>query len=249
MMIELALTILQPANDSAFNDGDAMVTLQGELSGDGSGLFFKWFSSLNSAASAGHPELNSADHSAAILDWSTPLMEFGSHVITLAAADQDAIDLASIKAISRSAMTGGAPPAAPAPCVIHRLKAEIRTPAADGQNLSRASSTLEVRAPLRMAKEDPENPGVWVRDNDYLQINGIAMKFHLAPQGPADPAHTAEIPLDMRTMPFFRTDDETWLRHSGALPGNVQNGNYVLSLIVSTGNKTATTTRNVVLIN
>lgn len=248
MMSALSLTILEPSHGSAFNDSDATVSLQGELDGNSSSLFFKWFSSLNSAASAEQPELN-ADHSATILNWSAPLMEFGSHVVTLAAADREAFDLASIKAISRSAMAGGAPPAAPAPCVIHRLNAQIRTPAADGQNLSRASSTLEVLAPLRLAREDPANSGVWVRDNDYLQINGIAMTLRLAPQGPADPVHTAEIPLDMATTPFFHADDKPWLRYSDVLPGNVQNGNYVLGLIVSAGNKTATATRNVVLIN
>lgn len=249
-MSELALTILKPGHDNAFNESNATVSLQGTLDGNSSGLFFKWFSSLNSNADQNNPELNSHDHSSAILNWSAPLMEFGTHIITLAATDQEGINQVSTEAVTRSAMAGGAPPAAPAPCVIHRLKAQIRTPASDWQNLSRGSSTLEVLAPLPLAKDDPENPGVWVRDSDYLEINGITMSLHLAPQGPADPAHTAEIPLDLAMTEFFHDENDTiWLRHSGTLPDNVQNGNYVLSLIVSAGSKTQTATKNVVLSN
>jgi hypothetical protein len=246
-MSTLSLTIVQPVHNSVFNDADANVPLQANLSGSSVGLYFKWYSSLNSAATAEKPELN-GDHSSAALNMTAPLQAFGSHVITLAAADQEGADMGSIAAITRSGMAGGAPPAAAAPCVIHRLKAQIRMPASNGQSLSRANSTLEVLAPQPLAKLDPTS-GTWVRDQNYLQINGISMRLRLAPQGAADPALTAEIQLPLASTTFFRADDKTWLRRSGPLPGNLQNGNYVLSLIVSAGSKTATAARTVVLVN
>ncbi len=245
-MSALALQILQPAHGAAFPSGSP-ITLQGALTGSGTGLFYKWFSSLNGAATASHPELNTADHSAAILNWSAPLPEFGSHVLVLAAADQDAIDLPSIKAVTRSAMAGGAPPASPTPCIIHRLVAQIRTPASDGLSLSKASSTLEILAPLRWAKEDPAHPGTWIADADYQQVHGISLSFHLAPAGPSDPLHTADISLNLATLPFFRADDKTWFRWTGALPANLLTGNYTLTLTARVGGVTASASRAVVL--
>jgi hypothetical protein len=245
-MSALSLRITQPAHGTGLA-GPAAVALRGSVSGEASVLFFKWFSSLNSAATASHPELNTADHSAAILNWSAPLAEFGSHVILLAATDQDGIGLPSVGAVTRSAMAGGAPPAAPAPCVVHRLVAQIRTPSADGQSLSKASATLEFLAPTRWAKEDPPLSGNWVADQDYQQINSIGLGLHLAPVGASDPAHTADIALDLASLPFFRADDKTWFRRTGALPANLGTGNYTLTLSATGGGATASASRQIVL--
>lgn len=245
-MSALSLTIVQPVHGAGFA-GATPVALQATLSGSASGLFFKWFSSLNALASADHPELNSADHSATVLNWNHALPEFGSHVLVIAATDQNGNDLAATQAVTRSAMAGGAPPAAPLPCVVHRLLATIRTPAANGQVLSKAATTLEFLAPLRWARENPPGSGSWVADPDYQAQNGVALAFRLAPAGAADPAHTAEVPLALASLPFFRADDKTWFRWSGALPANLGVGNYVLTLLVSGGGATATATRTVVL--
>ena len=51
-----SLQIVQPKHGAALT-GAAPVPLVGSLSGDPAGLFFKWFSSLNAAASKDHPEL------------------------------------------------------------------------------------------------------------------------------------------------------------------------------------------------
>jgi hypothetical protein len=252
-MSALAIQILRPAHGTGFADA-APVSLQASLSGDVTGLFFKWFSSLNSAASATHPELNTADHSQAILNWNAAVAEFGSHVLVLEATDQDGIDLPSIKAVTRSAMAGGAPPTAPLPCVIHRLVAQIRTPSADGQSLSKSSTTLEVLAPVRWAKEDPAHPGTWIADPDYQAINGIGLAFRLAPAGAADPAHSADIPLVLASQSFFRADDKTWFRWTGALPANLKAGLlppdptascYTLTLTVTGGGASTATTSQV----
>ncbi|EXI78786.1 MAG: hypothetical protein AW10_02776 [Candidatus Accumulibacter appositus] len=240
------LTINQPVHGAGFH-GAALVSLRATLSGSPSGLFFKWFSSLNAAATADHPELNVSDHSAAILDWSAPLAEFGSHVIVLAATDRDGIDLASIKSVARSAMAGGAPPAAVAPCVVHRLLAQLRRPATNGQVFAKAASTFEFLAPARWAREDPAHSGSWIADRDYQQINGISLRLRLAPAGAPDLTHTADIPLDLAALAFFRADDQTWFRWSGSLPGNVSSGNYTLSLTVSGGGTSTSVTRQVVV--
>ena len=239
-MSALSLQIVQPKHGAALA-GAAPVPLVGSLSGDPAGLFFKWFSSLNAAASKDHPELNTANHSAAILNWSAPLAEFGSHAIVLAAADQDGIDLASVKAVKRSAMAGGAPPAAPAPCVVHRLVAAIRAPAANAQ-LSKNAATIEFLAPLRWAK--PGNAASWIADADYQKINGITLDLRLAPVGAGQ---AADIPLDLAELPFFRADDKTWFRRSGSLPGNLGTGKHTLTVSARAGGSVVSAAREVTL--
>jgi hypothetical protein len=145
------------------------------------------------------------------------------------------------------ALAGGAPPAAPAPCIVHRLAAQIRTPSADGQSFSKASATLEVLAPTRWAKQDPNHPGSWIADQDYQNINGVGLGFHLAPVGAPDPARTADIALNLASLAFFRADDNTWFRWTGALPANLGIGNYTLTLSATGGGMTASASRLVVL--
>ena len=239
-----SLQIFQPKHGAALT-GAAPVPLVGSVSGDPAGLFFKWFSSLNAAASKDHPELNTANHSAAILNWSAPLAEFGSHAIVLAAADQDGNDLASVKAVKRSAMTGGAPPAAPAPCVVHRLVAEIRTPAATAQ-LSKSAAIIEFLAPLRWAKQDPGNAANWIADADYQAVNGITFDLDIAPVGTPNPPRTP-IPLNLAALAFFRADDKTWFRRSGALPATLGTGNHTLTLSARVGGSAVSAARNVTL--
>lgn len=238
-----ALQIVQPVDGSAFPAGTP-VALRARLTGDAAGLYVKWYSSLNSAATAEHPELNVADHSLAMLDWSAALPEFGSHALVVAALDH-ASDTAAVR---RSAMAGGAPPEAPQPCVVHRLVAQIRTPATDGQVVSKGACTFEFLAPARWARETPPASNNWVADADYQRLNGISFSLRLAPAGPPDAAHTAEWSLDLASLPFFRADDATWLRRSGPLPGNLATGNYLLSLFVSAGGASAVATRQLVLV-
>lgn len=237
-MSDLVLTIIAPAHGTAFKSSDGNIPLQAQLVGDSSGLLFKWYSSLNSNADENQPELNSVS----ALNSQAALPEFGSHILTLAATDHaDPIQ------VTRSSMAGGAPPTAENPCVIHRLKAEIRTPDSNSANLSRSTPVIEVLAPLRLAKEDPVGSNNWVKDTDYLAINGIAISLHFAAQGTASP--NAEKSLDLTSTTHFRADDATWLRYTAALPNNLQNGNHVLTLEVSAGGKTEQATRNVVLVN
>ena len=247
MMSDLSLQIIQP-KDGATLTGAALVPLVGAVSGDSSGLFFKWFSSLNANATEQHPELNKDNHSAAILNWSAPLAEFGSHAIVLAAADQDKNDLASVQAVKRSAMVGGAPPEPPKPpvpprapdappppppCVVHRLVAQIRTPAPNAQ-LSKSNATIEFLAPLRWAKQDPPGSGPWVDDTDYQKVNGITLELHIAPAGTPNPPRT-RIPFDLAPRKFVRADEKTWFQRIGPLPANLGTGKHTLTLSVRAG--------------
>ena len=241
------LTITQPAHGSGLN---GPVLLKGSASGDAVGLFFKWFSSLNALAIQAHPELNTLDHSAACLAGSvTALGEFGSHTVVLAATDQDGIDLPAIKAVTRSALAGGAPPAAPAPCVVHQVRgAVIRTPAIGNlplPKLSKLDPIVEIAAPGDWAKPQAEPTGDWIDNLDYQALNGVALRLNLAPVVAPTPANSADIALDLRDLParpklpFFRADNKTWLRWIGPLPAaalaKLGTGEHLLSLIASAG--------------
>ena len=245
-MADLTLTIVSPGNGSAIS---APVALTGTATGDTSGMFFKWFSSLNAVATAAHPELNTANHSVTALTFAGPALgEFGSHAVVLAATDRDGIDLPSITAVTRSAMAGGAPPAAPTPCVVHQVRGPaFLTPAADGPTLSKANATIEVLAPGAWARPDPATPGAWIANSDYQAINGVALTLRFEPDGPADPARSADVPLALAALPIVRQGDRTGLRRSGALPPNLGTGPYRIVLRASAGAAVATVTRRVVL--
>lgn len=245
-MADLTLAITAPANGSAIS---APTALAGSAVGTTAGMFFKWFSSLNANATETNPELNTADHSVAALAFAGPALgEFGSHALVLAATDQDGIDLPSIKAVTRSALAGGAPPAAPAPCIVHQVTGVLFLhPASDGLTLSKANATIEVLAPGAWLKPDPDNAGQWIANPDYQAINGVALTLRFEPDGPPDPAHSADLPLDLAALPFRREDDKSWLQRIGALPSNLGTGAYRLLLKASAGATTATVTRLVTL--
>lgn len=245
-MSDVTLAITSPAHGSAIT---APVALAGSAAGNTAGLFFKWFSSLNASATQSHPELNTANHGAAALNFAGPALgEFGSHALVLAATDRDGIDLASIKAVTRSALAGGAPPAAPVPCVVHQLTgAAFLNPASDGLTLSKANATIDVLAPGAWVKPNPANPLTFVANTDYQAINGVALTLRFEPNGPPDAAHSADLPLALTSLPFFRQNDKTWLRRAGALPANLATGSYRLLLKASAGASVVTVTRLVVL--
>ncbi len=232
-MAAVAMKILQPAHGSRIA-GTADVRLQGQLpAGGGAGLFVKWYSTLNGAATSDHPELNASDHSLAKLDWNTPL-EVGTHVITLAAADQDGTALPAIKAITRAGFSGGdAVPGNLTPCVIHRYWAILKTPGSDGLAMSKASATVEMRAPCRWAKETANGSGVYTKDFAYHAMNGIRYRFHFAPDvASPDPAKSADLvpPVDQLSFFIDPGDHKPYLRWQGTLPGKLVPGAHVMTL-------------------
>ena len=182
-----------------------------------------------------HPELLPTDYTAASLAGSlTALAEFGTHTVVLAATDQLGIDLPSIKAVKRVALAGGAPPASPAPCVVHQLAGStLRTPATAGASLSKAGATIEFLA-----------PGNWT-DAGYRQLNGVGLHLHLAPVSGATAANSADVPLDLPALPVFTADNKVWLRYAGPLPDNLGTGAHVLSLVATAGTGSLTVTRQI----
>src|SRR5262245_44139799 len=104
-MANPVLQILEPLNQAKIA-GTGTVRLRAQVD-SATGLFFKWYSTLNPAATDSQPELN-ANHTAASLDF-TMALDVGSHVITLAAADRESSALASVQLVTRAGSTGGAP--------------------------------------------------------------------------------------------------------------------------------------------
>jgi hypothetical protein len=247
-MSDIALAITSPLHGSAIT---APVALAGSASGNTEGLFFKWFSSLNAGATQAHPELNTLNHGIASLNLAGPVLaEFGSHALLLAATDQDGTDLVSIKAVKRSALAGGAPPAAPAPCVVHQLAgAQFLNPAANGLALSKANATIDVLAPGAWVKPHPANPGQWVANTDYQSLNGVLLSLRFEPDGNPAGRASADLPMNMNALPVIRQNDKAWLRVAGPLPAGLGTGtgNYRLLLKASAGATVVTVTRLVVL--
>jgi hypothetical protein len=91
-----------------------------------------------------------------------------------------------------------------------------------------------MRAPFRWAKETTAGSGVYVADADYQAVNGIRYRFRWEPFGANDPARVAEVTPAAGALAFFVASGKTWLRWTGALPGNLGNGAYVLTLFVET---------------
>lgn len=226
-MADFALQILEPSNGARIA-GTAAVRLRAAATGNTGGLFYKWYSTINPAATVAHAELNAANHGAAALDFTTPL-DVGTHVITLAGADREESDLDSVKQITRSASAGGGP-SAPAPCLVHRYLAALKTPVA-GATVSRSAATLEVRAPSSWAKHEPPQSSAWVMDPAYQAINGLRYRFHFAPAAP-DPARTADLAPAPASFAFFIDGGLPYLRWQGALPANLLNGAHSLTLYV-----------------
>jgi hypothetical protein len=234
-MTAVSLRILEPRNGAALAGTTRIRLRAAVISGSAAGLFFRWFSTLNPAATAEHPELNATNHSAAVLDWTPPApLDVGSHVLTLAAADRDGADLDAVRAVTRAGFAGGAPDDNPNSCVVHQVVAVLRTPGADNQSLSKASATLEVRGPALWAKRQPPLTGPYVLDSDYQDVNGIRYRFRLAPDGPPDAARTTEWVPPAADLTYFIADDLPWLRWRGALPADLGTGVYVLTLFCET---------------
>lgn len=234
-MSQLVLNITQPSDGQALT---APVALTGTATGNTAGMFFKWYSSINSQGNEAHPELPSTDFTlAALTGTQTALAEFGTHTVLLAATDRIGIDPASIQAIRRAAQAGGAPPAATAPCIVDQLAGlALRQPAALG-TLSKASPVIQFLAPGPWAKQQALGSGPWVRNDDYASVNRVAIRLQLAPTSGATAANSMDILVDLLHTPLDldRIADQTWLTYRTALPSKLVPGTHRLSLVASGG--------------
>lgn len=253
-MSEVKLRIIEPQHGRDYVDSGA-ARLRGELLSGGHGtLFFKW--STNLAVPV--PPAQSPPPLATVLDAPVAL-PFGSQAIVLSAKDVPGDTEADIKRVKHAGMAGGGPDA-PAPCVVHVLRAVMIEPEADGATLRKAGATLSVRVPPQ-----------W-EDREYQRaVNLLRYSWHFIPSGaPAGrasaelaPAMTFAPPLDAKVddppsrlvaplsfHPKYPKGDVPAMRYQGPLPAALGTGNYVLKLRVQkTGGTQALheASRNVVI--
>ena len=152
-------------------------------------------------------------------------------------------------------MAGGAPPDAPAPCVIHRLVAQILTPAGANPALSKGAPVIELLAPFAWAVPATPPATGWVDNSAYQAINGVALELELAPVPPVDPASRARFPLALASLAWLRKPDpsdgnieKTWFRYTAALPAQLHTGTHDLVLVVAGGGAEARASRRVNLV-
>ena len=253
-MSVVELKIIEPLHGADFVDSGA-AHLRGQLLSSGHGtLFFKWYTNLAVPV----PPEKSPPPLSTVLDANVTL-PFGSQTIVLSAKDVAGDTPADIQQVKHAGVTGGAPDA-PAPCVVHVLRAIMIEPEADGATLSKANATLSVRV-----------PPVW-EDREYQRsVNLLRYSWHFIPSGaPAGrasaelaPAMTFAPPLDAKPdappsrllaplsfNPTYPKGDVPAMRYQGPLPAALGTGSYVLKLRVQKTKGTATlheVSRNVVI--
>ncbi|MFI9379623.1 hypothetical protein [Kutzneria sp. NPDC052558] len=167
-------------------------------------LYYYWYSSLNVPADLTHTALNPTS----TLDFPATL-EVGTHVLTLSARDVDGDDPANVRLVTAGGVAGG-PAGSPSPCVITVFKATLLAPAS-GATLSKADTTLTVRA-----------PSAWARQ-DYQAINRVAYTFMFTGAN-----HTVT-PFAPTTLAFQDGPPPT-LTYRGPLPAILPAGQYTLTL-------------------
>lgn len=226
-MAVVAMQILDPSHEASMI-GAAPVRLRGVLVSTGHPpLTYKWYSTL-----IGAPTPTDTDTSIRVPPGGNPLdfqraLPLGSQILTLAAKDQPGETEAELQLVTHAGMAGGpAAPGATQPCVVHVLRATILAPAA-GAALSRASATLEAKA-----------PALWASD-EYLAINQLQYVWRFAPVGNPPGRRSGEIAPGAPSA-FDGTTPPPRLRWSGPLPSTLDTGPYALTLRVQRTSSPAT---------
>jgi hypothetical protein len=219
-MAAITLSIVKPAHGTVFT-GTSPVGLQGgpvtpPPEAAGVALHYRWYSNLHPAIKENEYGLDPAGLSDPTVVYEHPL-GVGTHILTFAATDQQSQSTEALKAVKHGGVTGG-PPDAPHPCVVHVLRATIVAPPS-GATLSKASSTLEARAPVLW--DDPQ----------YVKHNRVAFRWRLDPT-PADGRAAGTLPPPGTALVFDKPDTGPVLRHQGKLPAALGVGAYRLTLRV-----------------
>lgn len=180
-MAFVELRIVRPTNGQIFvqpPSDDLRVEFEGQGPSeiDGIPLFFRWYSSLNTAADARVPRysLNVAALGSANAIYTHPAMPMGSHILTFAACDQRSE--ADIQQATLGGVTGGAKKIADRIVghVIHVLKARILAP----ENNGSIARGFEFKA---------EAPWAW-GNADYQKYNSLRYRWRFEPLTANQPA-------------------------------------------------------------
>jgi hypothetical protein len=121
-------------------------------------------------------------------------------------------------------MAGGPPGVAPQPCLVHVLIADPRAPL-EGATLSKANSLLSAQAPSQWGNEDYQT-----------SVNRLRYRWLFSPSGP--PANRASANF-MPPLIFDGAGDVPVVKYQGALPAELDLGDYALTLRVERSDNTA----------
>lgn len=213
--MEVALEILEPANDANVAGTNAVRLRGRQVSTGHPPLFFKWYSSQVAPPSGSNDASIRVPAGGTNFDMTVSLPA-GTQVITFTTKDQPGESVAEMQSVVNAGMAGG-PPAATAPCVIHVVRANLLAPAA-GATVSKAAATLELEAPPQWA------------DASFQEINRVSFRFRLTPVG----APACRPSADLTPALVFDNDPDNpppRLRFAGALPAGLGTGNYQLTLL------------------
>ena len=235
-MSAVALTIVQPQNGAAFFQGETQVRMVGqvgELPAElaGVSLFYRWYSSLFPSQKDRYSiNVNALNNPAAPFD---ATLGVGSHVISLAASDQNGETESAQNATRHGGVTGGSE--GEKQCVIHLYRAALVSPQPNA-TLNRTSTTLELdaEAPLLWWRKKPGTADVYERDTDYHEINRIRYRWRFAPN-PADGRAAADLVPSLEAL-VRPPGTASRVRYAGPLPSGLGTGNYTLTLRVEDKN-------------
>lgn len=228
-MSEVKLKIIEPAQAESSRVGSAQanaVQLRGQVLSSGHRpLFFKWYSNLKGDTEGVVGTTQNV----------TAALKVGSHVVMFTAKDIQGDTPANLQAVQDSGMTGGAPPDAPAPCLIHVYLARMLTPLPTGATptLSKANSTLEAEAPSQWGKSNVTPPAPpYVLNLDYHRTNRVRYRWVFR----SGTTQVGELIPQQLTFDI-KGDGTPFVRYQGALPGALVVGTtYTLALRVEDKN-------------
>lgn len=239
----MPLTITTPAHGRVVTVGDPLV-LSGQGPDPAEGpLQYRWWSSLPTAPPRPDP---GSPPDLALVAIATRLeatvsLSPGSHVVTLTAKDVESDDPDALAAVRRAGITGGAPPDAEAPCVVHVAGAVLLLPA--DRRVSPAVGAAAAAPPL------------WPQST-YQAVNALRYRWTFSPQ-PADGRTPVVVEPDPAALGFAPATDEPQPLLppppipdrvvSGPLPAGTA-GAYTLTLRVTAGEAVSETSQPVTVV-
>jgi hypothetical protein len=236
----VTLTIVQPAAEETVLRGTEAdnVALAGQIGGplpdalEGVPLFYRWYSSLFRAAtdrySLNEPALTSPSQPF------VTALRVGTHVITFAASDQTEETELAQENTRHGGVTGGAQGAGRR--LVHVLGANPVVPPPGGPTptLRKAGARLEAEAPLHWGRRLGQSDG-FEPNPEYHGRNRIRYRWRFTPRGAPAGRRAADLVPALQQLRFDPTPPSGFVpvvRYDGALPSELDTGDYTLTLRV-----------------